>query len=97
MRKHRRNLERAHKPEAGHIGRSELGNVTPVIEDLAAGRLEKLGEQVETGGFASTIGANDRVDRPAPHLDVHTFDSHESLEFFRECPCFQNDVAIVPH
>ena len=97
MRENRRNLERAHKSKARYIGRGELGDVTPVVKNMATGRLQEFCQKVETSGFSSTIGTDNGVNRSTPHLDIHTLYSHESLKFFRECPSFQNDVAIVPH
>src|SRR4051795_6215631 len=50
MRKHGRDLKRAHKAEPRNIGRREAGDVLTLEPDASACRLEKLGEQVEAGG-----------------------------------------------
>ena len=63
-----------------------------VEQDLPARRLEKLGQQVEAGGLAGAVGADQRVDGAATHLEVDVVDGHEAFELFDESPRFQNDV-----
>jgi hypothetical protein len=40
----------------------------PLKTDFAAGRFEKLGQQVEAGGLAGAVGTDQRMDMAAPDL-----------------------------
>ena len=58
----------------------------------ARGRQE-LGQQVEEGGLAGAVGADQGVDGAAPDLEVDVVHGHEALEFLREAARFQDGVA----
>src|SRR5437879_7111188 len=92
MRKHRRNLERPDQPKPRDCGRAGSGDRASVVEDLAAGRGKKVREQVEAGGLARAVGANERVDAPAPDLEADVADGDEALEFLPQAARFENDV-----
>ena len=72
VRKHRRNLERTHQAEPRHVGRRQRCDIRPVVENLAGRGLEKLGQQVEAGGLAGAVGADQGMDAAAanPQIDV---------------------------
>jgi hypothetical protein len=54
---------------------------------------EELGQQVEEGGLAGAVGADQRVDGTAHHRQVDLADRGEPFEFLGELACFENDVA----
>ena len=54
------------------------GDVAAVEDDLPGGRLEELGEQVEDGGLAGAVGADQRMDGAAPHLEVDAAHGREA-------------------
>ena len=70
MREHRRDLERAHEAEPRHVGGPEGGDVVAVEEDAAAGRAEELGQQIEAGGLAGAVRADQRMDRAAHDAQI---------------------------
>ena len=65
MGKDRGNLERAHEAEARDVGRRERRDVVALVDDAAARRLQELGEQVEAGGLAGAVRADERVNGAA--------------------------------
>ena len=74
VRKHGRDLERAH-----HAG-TRLGDVLALLENLTRGDGQKLGEQVKHRRLARAIGPNQRVNRATPDLDVDPIDRDKTLE-----------------
>ena len=89
VRKHRRDLKRAHDATARRLCRFFGRDIDAVEADAAAAGVQKLGQQIEERGFASTIGADQRVDMAAPDFQVNLVDRHESLEFFGQSTRFQ--------
>ena len=69
------------------------GDVVAVEEDLPARRRQELGEQVEAGGLAGAVRADQRVDRAAAHLQVHVVDRDEALELLGELARLEDEVA----
>src|SRR3979490_446174 len=61
MREYGRNPERAHQTEARHIARGQRRNILSLIQNLAGGRLQELGQEIETGGFAGAVWTDQRV------------------------------------
>src|SRR2546421_9813025 len=92
MRKHRRNLERPDQPQPRDRGGAGTRDLAPVVEDLAAGRGKKVREQVEAGGLARAVGADQRVDASAPDLEADVADGDEALELLPQAARFENDV-----
>ena len=92
MGKDRRNLEGAHQSEPRHISRRHGRDVRPPVGDGAARGLQELGQQVEAGGFARPIGADERVDGAPAHAQVHIPHSREAREFLRQPLRFEDDV-----
>src|ERR1700686_832633 len=96
MREHRRNLERAHEPEARNVRGPDGGNVLALVEDLAARRAQKLGEEIKARGLAGAVRPDERVDRAALDPEVHSVDRHEACEFLGEILGFEDDLATHP-
>ena len=84
VRERRGDLERPHDAAARDLRRLLGRDVVVVVEDLAGGRDEELGEQVEDGRLARAVRADQRVDVAALDLQVHVIDRAESLEFLHE-------------
>jgi hypothetical protein len=62
------------------LGGAGSGDVAAVEEDLAAAGRQELGNQVETGGLAGAVGADQGVDVAAFDLEVDLADRRESLD-----------------
>ena len=93
VREHGGDLEGAHEAEPGDVGRSERRDVAAVVGDPALGRGQELGEQVEAGGLAGAVRADQRVDGAAAHVERHTVDGGEALEFLGQVRGREDDVA----
>src|SRR3712207_7488216 len=50
----------------------------------SAGRLQELRQQVEAGGLARAVGADQAVDAAAPDPQVHVAHSDEAQELLRQ-------------
>src|SRR5881397_2968201 len=61
--------------------RRRAGDVAPLVEDAARGRLQEVRQQVEAGGLAGAIGADQGMNAAAPHLEADALDGDEALEF----------------
>ena len=83
------------QPHARDRRRPGAGDVAPVVEDPAAGRLEEMREQVEAGGLAGAVGADQGVDAAAADLEVDVLDRDETLELLGQLARFEN--ALVDH
>src|SRR2546430_3742271 len=92
MRKHRRNLKRPDQPQPRDRGGAGARDLAPVVEDLATGRGKKVREQVEAGGLARAVRADQRVDASAPDLEADVADGNEALELLPQAARFENDV-----
>ena len=68
VRKNRGYLKRANDASPGHLRGLIRGDVLTVEDNRSSTWGEKLGEEVEKGGFARTIGPNDGVDVTALDL-----------------------------
>ena len=91
--KHRRNLERTDHAPAGNLRRCLAGDVVAVEADGARGGLQKLGQQIEAGGFACTVGADQGMDGAPAHRQCHVADRGKALELFGQVLGFKYDVA----
>ena len=92
VREHRGNLERPDHAEPGDLRRRERGDVAALVRDAAASRLEKLREKVEAGRLAGAVGANQRVDRAATHLQRDVLDCREAAELLSQALRLKDDV-----
>ncbi len=95
MRKHRRNLERANKPEPRDVGRFQRGDVAALIDDAPARRIEELGEQIEAGRFAGAVRPDQGMDRPALDAQINIPDRRKAGEFLRQA--LGDEDIIVTH
>src|SRR5947207_13440713 len=91
--KHCRNLKRTHKAEPRDIGGVQRSDVTSVEKNLAAARLQKLGEQIEAGGFACAVRPDQRMDLAAANPQVDVADRNKPSEFLRQRAGFENELA----
>src|SRR3954468_19476827 len=92
VRENRGDLERADETHARDAGRRRAGDLAAIEEDLASGRLQKMGQQVEAGRLPGAVGPDQRVDRAAPDLEGNAVDGDEALELLGEAPRFKNGV-----
>jgi hypothetical protein len=53
-------------------------DVLPLKRIVAPRRFEELGQQIEAGGLAGAVRADQRVDMPAPDLQVDVVDGDEA-------------------
>src|SRR6185503_8963883 len=83
---------RTDEPQPRDRGGAGTRDLAPVVEDLAAGRGKKVREQIEAGGLARAVGADQSVDAPPPDLEAHAADGDEALELLGQAPRFENDV-----
>src|SRR3979409_325770 len=90
MRKYRRDLERAHQAETGHVGRRQRGDVLSLVQDLTSGRLQELGEKIEARGFAGPVRTDERVNTATAHPKVDIANGKEAREFLGQSVGFEN-------
>ncbi len=95
VREHGRDLERSHHAGARHLGCLVAGDVLALVEDLARGHGQELGEQVEHGRLAGPVGADQRVDGASPDLEIDLVDRDKSLEIAGEILRLEN--VFVAH
>ena len=79
-----RGLERARHAEPGDLVRAQAGHVLPLEQDLARTRRVRAGDQVEEGGLAGAIGADDRVDMAGFERHGHVVHRGQPAEFLGE-------------
>src|SRR5512138_1479063 len=91
--KHRGDLERADEAEAGYVGGREAGDVLPLVDDAAGGGLQELGEQVEAGGLAGAVGADQGVNGAARDGEIDAADGDEAPELLGQALRGQNDIC----
>ncbi len=90
---HGRDLKAADEPEPCHRRRGEAGDVPPLEAHGAARGLEKLGEQVEAGGLAGAVRADQRVDRPRLHPQIDLVHGHEAAKLAGQSAGLQDGVG----
>jgi hypothetical protein len=82
--KHRRDLERAHQPEPRHIGRLHRCDVLAIVQNLAARRLHELCQQVEAGGLASAIRADQSMNAATTNFQINVAHRNETRKLLRQ-------------
>src|SRR5260370_41330368 len=92
MREYRGDLERAHHPASGDVGRALGSDVVTVIDDGPGARLEKLRQQVEDGRLAGAVWTDQRVNGAAPDFEVHALHCREAAEFLRQATGFEDQI-----
>ncbi|MNF77122.1 hypothetical protein D3C84_592600 [compost metagenome] len=90
---HRRNLEGAHQPQAGDPVGRQLADDLALIQHLATGGRQEVGQQVEDRGFSGAIGADQGMDMPFLYLEIDRVDGGEAIELLGQSPRFEDDVA----
>src|SRR6516164_1938047 len=93
MGKHRRDLKRAHEPEPRHFGWPQRGDVAAVEGDAAPRRDQEFAEQIEAGGLAGAVRADQRVNGPARDAQIDRADRDKAGEFLGQILGFEDDVA----
>jgi hypothetical protein len=93
MREYGGDLEGAHEAEAGDLGRSHRRDVAAVVLDPPPGRGQELSQEIEAGGLAGPVRADQGVNRPTPHSEGHPVDGGETLELLGQVRGRENDVA----
>ena len=78
-------------PPACGLGRFFGRDVGAVEHNAARGRVQKLCQQIEKGGLARAVGANQCVDMAALHLQIYLIDGYEALEFLGQSTRFKNE------
>ena len=81
MGKHRGDLEAAHQAEPRDLGRLHAGDVAVLEMDRAAGRRQEGGEQIEAGGLAGAVRADQGMDGAGAHAQRHIVHGDEAAEF----------------
>jgi hypothetical protein len=92
MREHRRNLERAHQAKARHISRRQCRDILSLIENLAGGRPQEFGEEIETRGFAGPVWTDQRVNAALADPEIDIANGKEACEFLGQSMGFENEL-----
>ncbi len=79
---------------ATRAGRSR-GDVLAVEQDLARVGAQEFRQQVEAGGLAGAVGADQRMDAPALHPEVDLVHGHEALELLGQVVRFKKCAAAA--
>ena len=100
VRKHSRNLERTHQPQARHVGRRHRRDVLSLVENLAGRRLQELGQEIEARGFAGPVRTDQRVNAATADPKINIANSEETREFLGQSAGFENELisqSNFPH
>lgn len=92
MRKHRRDLERAHQSHARDVGRRHRGDVLPLVEDFSGRRFEELGQEIKARRLPGPIRADQRVNAPTADLEGNIADGEKSRELLGQPFRFENEL-----
>ena len=92
VRKHRRDLERAHQAETRDIGRRHRGDVLALIGDAPGGRLQELGQQVEARGFPGPVRTDQRVNMTTANPESDIANGKKPREFLGQSVGFENEL-----
>ena len=100
MRKHRRNLERAHQAKPRHIGRRHRRDVLSLVENLAGRGLQELGQQIEARRLAGPVRTDQRVNAATADPQIDIANGEEPREFLGQSVGFENELigqSNFPH
>ncbi len=92
MRKHRRNLERAHQPETRHIGRRQRGDILALVQDLPGRRPQELGQEIEARRLAGPVRPDQRMNTATANPQIDTANGKEPREFLGQSVGFENEL-----
>jgi hypothetical protein len=90
MRKHRRDLERAHHAETRHIGGRLRRDVGTLVGDAAPRRLQEFGQQIEAGGLAGAVRPNERMNGAALNPQIDAVDGDKTGELLGQILGFED-------
>ena len=93
VRENGRDLERADDAAPCDLCGLFAGDVLPVEQDGARRGLQEFGQQVEAGGFACAVGADERMDGTPAHCEVDIADRREAFELFGEMVGLEDGLA----
>ena len=100
MRKHRRNLERAHQAKTRHIGRRQRRDILSLVEDLARRGLQELGQEIEARGLAGPVRTDQRMNAATADPEIDIANGKEPREFLGQSVGFENELigqSNFPH
>ncbi|MCY1434300.1 hypothetical protein D9M71_503580 [compost metagenome] len=86
-------LERAHQALAGDLVGRQRADGLALVQHFAAGGRQEAGQQIEEGGFAGAIGADQGMDMPLLHLEIDRVHGGEAIELLGQTPGFEDDIA----
>ena len=92
VREDRRQLEGAHDATASDLRGLRQGYVVAAIEDLPAVGDQEPADQIEEGGLAGAVRANERVNLAAAHAQIGLAYGDEALELLREATRLEDEV-----
>ena len=71
----------------------------PVEDDAPARRRKELGEQIEAGGLAGAVRADERVDAAAPDPQVNPAHGNKAGKLLGQVLCFEDRIFThdYPH
>ncbi|MCY1541484.1 hypothetical protein D9M68_771800 [compost metagenome] len=91
---HRGDLEGADDPQPRDLFRRQRRDVAAAVVDDARIRRQEFGQQVETGGFACAIGADEGMDGAFAQGQGHVVDGIEAAEPLDQPPGGQDRLGI---
>ena len=100
VRKHRRNLERAHEAKPRHIGRRHRRDILSLVQDLTGRRLQELGQKIEARGLAGPVRSDQRVNTATADPKIDIANGKEAREFLGQSVGFENELigqSNFPH
>ncbi len=97
VRKHRRDLKRADNAAPRGLRGLFSRDVDTVEQNGAGGRLQKFAQQVEEDGFAGPVRADQGMDMPALHTQIHRADGGKTAKLLGQLAGFENGVIHRLH
>src|SRR4029077_17969480 len=90
-------LERSHQPEPGDFVRLPSAQPRGAVAQVAAGRLEEAGYDVERRGLARAVRPDQADDLALAHLEIEIGDGNKAAEMHGYVLNRQNDVRLGRH
>ncbi len=88
------NLENAHHPGGGNLGRMSWPRFTPEQDGALVG-FQVGGQTADQGGFARSVWADDSVDTAAPDLQIDSVEGRQPTEAFDHAFGGDDDLIAV--
>src|SRR4051794_19919841 len=89
-------LERAAEAGAGAQRRGKLRDIFAIEQDAASAGPQLSGDQVEIGGLASPVGADNGGQLARPKTAAHMIDSNMSAEADGQIACLESMAHQLP-